>query len=200
VRCGSAIAADSTHGLHCKRSAGRHSRHGAINEVICRALCSAQLPARREPTGLYSSQTRPDGLTLVPWRMGRCLVWDATVVDTLAPSHLAATSVATGAAASLAEENKSTKYVGNLPLSYEFVPLGFETLGGIGKAAQEFVDYVGRRLIAVSGNDRAGVFFVQRLSLELLRGNAASIMGSVQDEALDFCGGVLNVIGVGEAN
>ncbi|CAH2226484.1 jg13502, partial [Pararge aegeria aegeria] len=31
---------------------------------------------------------RPDGMTIVPWWMGRSLVWDATCVDTLAASHL----------------------------------------------------------------------------------------------------------------
>src|SRR5436190_4781956 len=116
-RCSCITGPESTHGLHCRRSAGWFSRHSAINEVICRSLCSAQIPARREPTGLYSTQTRPDGLTLVPWRLGECMVWDATVVITLAPSHVLC----------------------DLSSAYEFVPLGFETPGSLGPAAEEFL-------------------------------------------------------------
>ena len=119
-------------------------------------------------------------------------MWDATVVDTLAPSHLPATSVLAGSAASLAEESKRKKYVGNLSPTYEFLPLGFETLGGMGTAAREFVDVLSKRLVEVTGSERAGYYFIQRLSLEILRGNAGSILGSVQDESSDLVGGVLH--------
>ena len=192
TRCSRDVGPGGTHGLHCQRRVGRHSRHSAINEIICRSLCSAHVPARREPSGLYSSQTRPDGLTLVPWRLGKCLVWDATVVDTLAPSHVSSTSLSAGAAAAAAEDLKRSKYVGNLPATYEFVPLGFETLGTIGPSAQEFLDSLGKRLSATSGCDRAGEYLRQRLSLEILRGNVGSILGSVgEGDEVDFDGGLL---------
>ena len=174
-----------THGLHCRRSAGRHSRHGEVNDVVARTLCTAQLPAKREPIGLYTTQTRPDGQTLVPWRLGRCLVWDATVVDTLAPSHLAVTSLAAGAAADEAESAKRAKYVDRLPPAYEFVPLGFETLGGLGASAKEFLGDLTKRLVHVTGDLRAGEYFCQRLSLALLRGNVGSILGSVAQASRD---------------
>ena len=122
---------------------GKHSRHSAINEIICHSLCSAHIPSQREPTGLYTTQTRPDGLTLVPWRSGKCLVWDATVVDTLAPSHVVHTRCTPGAAAAAAEDLKISKYSGRLPSTYEFIPLGFETLGSVGPAAQEFIATLG---------------------------------------------------------
>ncbi|KAJ0183501.1 hypothetical protein K1T71_001477 [Dendrolimus kikuchii] len=38
-------------------------------------------------------------MSLVPWRMGRRLVWDASCVDTLAASHLSAISMSAGTAA-----------------------------------------------------------------------------------------------------
>ena len=38
-------------------------------------------------------------MTLVPWKVGRCLTWDVTCPDTLAASHRALTSVTPGAAA-----------------------------------------------------------------------------------------------------
>ena len=129
-------------------------------------------------------------------------MWDATVVDTLAPSHLNRTCREVGSAASQAEELKRQKYVGNLPLTYEFLPLGFETLGAVGPAAREFLSSLGKRLCLTTGSARAGEYLMQRLSLELLRGNAGSIVGSLEqrDMAVDWCaldGGVGNG-GVGD--
>jgi hypothetical protein len=40
-----------------------------------------------EPKGLpRNNGKRPDGMTLVPWIKGQPLVWDVTIVDTLAGS------------------------------------------------------------------------------------------------------------------
>ena len=42
-----------------------------------------------EPRGLYRTDVkRPDGVPMIPWEMGKLLVWDVTVVDALAPSRL----------------------------------------------------------------------------------------------------------------
>lgn len=42
-----------------------------------------------EPSGLVRSDgKRPDGVTMVPWKYGKPLVWDATCPDTLAPSNM----------------------------------------------------------------------------------------------------------------
>ena len=38
----------------------------------------------------YCDGKRPDGATVMPWREGRALVWDATCPDTLAPSNTSA--------------------------------------------------------------------------------------------------------------
>ncbi|CAH2208604.1 jg25066, partial [Pararge aegeria aegeria] len=117
------------HGLSCSRSAGRFSRHGTINDIIRRSLATAHVPAVLEPIGLARSDgKRPDGMTLIPWRLGRSLLWDATCVDTLAASHIQATSSMVGAAASSAEQAKRRKYE-NLDSSFIYVPFGVETLG-----------------------------------------------------------------------
>ena len=42
-----------------------------------------------EPPGLYRTDgKRPDGVTMIPWEMGKQLVWYVTVVDALASSRL----------------------------------------------------------------------------------------------------------------
>ena len=96
-----------THGLHCRKSLGRHPRHSAINDLIKRSLGSAKIPAHLEPAGICRSDgKRPDGATVLPWRSGRILVWDATCPDTFAPSHRDLATRVAGAVADQAEERK----------------------------------------------------------------------------------------------
>ena len=57
----------------------------------------------------WPGSRRPDGLTIFPWRFGKALVWDVTVVDTLAQSYVAATSQLAGSAADVAEARKQRK-------------------------------------------------------------------------------------------
>uniref|UniRef100_A0A2H1VT06 SFRICE_019370 n=1 Tax=Spodoptera frugiperda TaxID=7108 RepID=A0A2H1VT06_SPOFR len=85
--------------------------------------------------------------------MGRPLVWDATCVDTLAPSHLLSTAACAGAAASAAEDLKRRKY-SNLVGSYCFEPFG-----------------------------KAGYFFGQKISIAIQRGNAASLLGTFPNDS-----------------
>ena len=83
--CGTNVDSLGRHGLSCRMSAGRLQRHHVINDIICRALISADVPATREPRGLLRSDgRRHDSVTLIPWSAGRSLAWDATVADTWA--------------------------------------------------------------------------------------------------------------------
>ena len=49
---------------------------------------------QKEPLGLCSNEAgttqgkRPDGVTLIPWRRGRCVTWDVTVADTYSASYV----------------------------------------------------------------------------------------------------------------
>ena len=53
-----------------------------------------------------SDGKRPDGVTMVPWKSGKPLVWDATCPDTLAPSYRGMATSSTGAVAAAAEDRK----------------------------------------------------------------------------------------------
>lgn len=176
--CGAQVDRLGRHGLHCVRSAGRFSRHHAINDIVRRALVSADVPAILEPPGLSRSDgKRPDGLTMVPWEKGRSLVWDATCVCTFAPCHVQSTAASAGAAAEAAARLKKGKYR-ELMERYLFVPLAVETLGVWGEEGKIFLREVGRRLRSRGLGHRSGAHLVQRLSLAVQRGNAASVMGT----------------------
>jgi hypothetical protein len=181
-RCGANVDPLGHHGLSCQKSAGRISRHASLNDVIRRALASVSVPAILEPNGTARDDgRRPDGMTLIPWKLGRTLVWDATCVDTLAPSHLQSTSSKAGAAAVLAEQNKRRKYA-VLGEGYIFAPFGVETLGPWGPGAKALYKELTERLIEASGDQRAGSYFGQRISLAIQRGNAASLLGTIAND------------------
>ena len=62
-----------------------------LNDILHRALSEAIVASRLEPmaTGLDLDRAdgkHPDGITMVPWSNGRLLVWDATCLETFAPS------------------------------------------------------------------------------------------------------------------
>src|SRR5688572_6421111 len=136
--CGALVTARGEHGLSCSLGFGRVARHGVLNDLFYRALVKAGFPATKEPQGLLRSDgKRPDGITLIPWRAGRGLVWDATVVDTLAPSYLAASATRAGAAAGLAEDRKNQKYSALLD-THIFIPIAMETLGPINDKGLDF--------------------------------------------------------------
>ncbi|XP_048004279.1 uncharacterized protein LOC125240431 [Leguminivora glycinivorella] len=108
--CGAPVDRLGHHGLSCSSGAGRLSRHAALNDILRRALVSANVPAALEPQIARDDGKRPDGMSLIPWRKGRALVWDATCADTLAASYIQVTSKKGGAAADARKRFKANKY------------------------------------------------------------------------------------------
>ena len=175
--CGVAVSADAHHGLACRKSAGRHSRHNHINDILQRAFNSAGVLSTREPLGLCTQGKRPDGITSVPWHKGRCLAWDATCPDTFAQSHVQSSSVSAGAAAAAAELKKRNKY-SDLPPHIDFTPVAIETSGVWGEDARDLIKELGRRIALVQLEPRSTSFLRQRISLAIQRGNSFCIQAT----------------------
>ena len=178
--CGVEVDQLGRHGLSCKNQAGRIPRHSHINDLVKRALSSAEFPSRLEPQGLSTKDgKRPDGMTLHPYKEGKCLVWDVTVVDTLANSHIKETSKTSGAAAEKAEKFKYSKYI-DIRQHYFMIPIAIETCGAWGIEGARFIKYIGKKIQQITGNRRATFFLFQSISMAVQRGNAASILGTVK--------------------
>jgi len=94
-------------------------------------------------------------MSLTPWKNSHCLAWDFTCPDTLAP---------------------------NLAPSFCFVPVAVETLGA---GAVELLHELGRRITESTGERHAMKYLLQWLSVAILRGNAASVLGTVGLESAD---------------
>ena len=136
-------------------------RHNAVNDLIKRPLASAKVPAMIEPNSLFRDDgKRPDGLTVLPWANGRCMVWDFTCPDTLAASYLNRAVVSPGAVSNDAEDRKSSKYR-SLAACYSFKPVAAETLGALGEETSAFFQDLGRRITAVTTEPRSFQFLMQ---------------------------------------
>jgi hypothetical protein len=182
-RCGKHVEKDGLHGLSCKRSAGRISRHSHLNDILKRTLVSAGFASVLEPPGLCRADgKRPDGMTLIPWSRGQSLVWDVTVVDSLAPSRLTRNVSPTEEA----EAKKIAKYTSISDSGYFFQPVAFDTQCRAGPKTGSFLKKLGKLLTDFTGEPRSHTFLMQRLQIAILQHNAACILGTIDEsEALD---------------
>ena len=104
----------------------------AINDLIKRSLGTAKIVAHLEPVGICREDgKRLNGATVMPWKGGRILVWDATCSDTFAPSHLQLATREAGAVADQVERRKMAKYI-ELAATHHFVPEAIESTGVFG--------------------------------------------------------------------
>src|SRR5260221_2724079 len=103
-------------------------------------------------------------------------VWHGTsLAPTLTQAHTSSES---------AESLKRQKYR-DLEASHHFVPIAIETSGVIGAEARTLLADLGRRLAEATKEQRSHSFLLQRLLLAVQRGNAASIMGTIEEDQDD---------------
>ena len=107
------------------------------------------------------------------------LVWDVTCPDTLAQSYLHLTTKEAGKAAEKAEKEKIQKYQ-ELAHKYIVMPVAMETMGAWGHSSLKFVKEIGERITIPSGDKQATFKLLQNISMEVQRGNIASVLGTLQ--------------------
>ena len=116
-------------------------------------------------------------MIIVPWKCSQLLIWDATCPDTFAASYRHHATRGAGKVAAVAEGLKAEKYA-YLPPAYHFTPVAIETTGIFGPCTAAFLRELGRRIHQETGEARSTAFLLQRLSVAVQRGNAASVLGS----------------------
>ena len=136
-----------------------------------------------EPRGLYRTDgKRPDGVTMIPWDLGKQLVWDVTVVDALAPSRLNQGSLCKpGTTASEPEAGKIEKYRELIDNGYIFQPVALEVQGSLGESSEIFITPLCELLCRSHNDQRVSSFLKQRISMALQIGNAACVLGTVSN-------------------
>ena len=79
----------------------------------------------------------------------------------------------------------------HLDACYQFVPVAVETCGTFGPQAGEFFREPGRRMRRATLEPNAYQYLVQRISVAVQRGNAASVLGSVTGQSAQCFGGLV---------
>ena len=186
-KCCKEVDSSGTHGLSCSFSAGRHPRHNRVNYLIKRALGNAGFNSNLEPENLSNAVSAqglvPDGVTIQTYKNGKALIWDFTCHDTVAPSYLINLAIEAGKVAFEAEKGKDKTYA---PLTdeFHFEPICVETLGVWGEKGHKFIKNVGRLIKERSKDKRSSSFLFQAISMEVQKGNCASVLGTVESPKL----------------
>ena len=111
------------------------------------------------------------------WFHGRMENCSFGCPDSFAPSYISSATSEAGAVAALAEERKKNIYA-HLDPSHSFTPVAVETSGVVGPQSLAFLKDLGRRMRQVTGEERSLSYLLQRVSVAVQRGNAASVLGT----------------------
>ena len=148
--------------------------------VSCKG--SIDVPCALEPRGLCRGDgRRPNGISVLPWKQGRCLVWDATCHDTFAPTNVPFSSKGTGVVANRAAASKRLLY-SDLCQSYTFIPIAVESAGSIGKDALDFLHDLGRRTRSKTKDPLSYLKLYQKISVCIQRFSSVSVLGCSSTE------------------
>ena len=101
-------------------------------------------------------------------------------MDTLAPSHIEQNSTEAGKSALQAEKRKLSHNL--VSIRFQFgMPIAAETMGSWAPMAMEFIKEIGSRLTGLIGERRSTSFLFQSIGIAIQRGNAASVLGTIQN-------------------
>ena len=181
--CGNVVDARGLHGLSCKRSAGRPTRHQQLNDVIWRAFKERTFQQSSNRQAWFQAPICV--LTACPLFRGKEI---AAWRGTQQPSTLwlclscppASTNV--GSAPKAAAERKTAKYSA-LSSAHIFIPVAVETLGPINEAGDSFLAHVGWFLSSKSDDPSETFFLFQRISVIIQRFNEIAFRGPFIEES-----------------
>ena len=94
------------------------------------------------------------------------------------PSNLSTFASGASWLANSAESAKCRKYSSLIP-SFHFSPLCVETLGAWGSCAHSLVRQIGSRVMEQPGDNRATQFLIQKVAIDVQRGNATYVMAKI---------------------
>ena len=134
-------------------------------------ICVAWMPLGYQPSLNRGART---GVTLFPFSGGRSLLWDVTCSNNFGTTHVMNCAVKPVAVAQAAEQRKRHRYA-VFSTRYRFEPLAVEMTGVLGPVFRKILQELGRRITAETEDTREICWLRQRVSLAVVRGNAAAI-------------------------
>ena len=174
------------HALGCAKYGERIARHDMLRDVIFEAAASAALaPVKEERHLLPGTAARPGDVFIRRWHDGKDGALDVTVTGPLAKTNVRAAATEAGSSLLKAFDRKVRGAAAACQQQgLVFLPLAVETLGGMHKVAVEQLKRLGAAVGRHQGSDErvATRQLIQRLSLTLMRGNAALMIGRRPDD------------------
>ena len=173
------------HALGCARHGKRIARHNLLRDVLFESAAAASLgPVREGRYLLPGTSARPADILIPRWCGGKDAALDVTVTSPLANSNVVESARKAGAALDKAYNRKvqgAAEACRQQGLA--FIPVAAETLGGLHPVAVEQVKKLGSALSRQTGQEEgeAKRHLFQRLSLHLMRGNAALLVNRSPD-------------------
>src|SRR6218665_3215657 len=117
-------------------------------------------------------------LMVQPWSLGQPeTIWHGMLRwSTHAPHHNLASGGVCWPRVGPGGEPQSAK-VRALPTTHVFQPVAIETLGPLDPSACDFINQIGSRMSAITGDRRETAFLFQRLSMAIQRFNLVAFLG-----------------------
>ena len=173
------------HALACAKRGERIDRHDLLRDLIFGVASNASLgPSKEERHLLPGSAARPGDVLIRRWSDGKDAALDVTVTSLLASSNLAAATARPGGALEKAYDRKMRDTADACrQQGLVFLPMALETLGGMHQVAVNQLKRLGAALARHNGTDEREAVsqLFQRISLHLMRGNAALLTGRRPD-------------------
>ena len=173
------------HALGCARTSDRLARHNILCDVLFEAAASAALaPSKEQPHLLPGTAARPGDILLRRWSNGKDAAIDVTVTGPLATSNVRGAAAQPGSSLVKAVDRKVRETAEACrQQGLVFLPFAMETLGGLHSTAVGQVKQIAAALARQTGGEEREVasHLFQRLSLELMRGNAALLSSRSPD-------------------
>ena len=116
-------------------------------------------------------------MTVIPWRLGHPLAWDATVCDSTAPTYRSLAASGAELVAKQAEDRKTRIYQA-LNATHIFIPIAIETSGVFGGEALAFFKDIGYRMRSKTQDPQSFFHLCQQISVCIQQFNSVSVLGS----------------------
>ena len=183
------------HALNCAYQGERISRHNALRDALHSTAVSAALGPTREGRFLLPGDNRRPADILIPhWEGGKDAALDVTVINPLQDATVEGAAITPGHALGVAYRRKMTAAAEDCRREgIAFIPLAMESLGGWHEVAVKEVKKLGAALGRHTGQEEgeAVSHLFQRLSILLVKGNAALFSNRVPDHPDSSVDGLL---------
>ena len=193
--CGEPSDVLGDHAMHCGTSGERIARHNALRDSLHATAVSAALgPIREGRFILPGNERRPADIMVPRWTRGQDTAWDVTVVSPLQQATINQAGTDPGCALTMAFDRK-VKAVGEQcrQQGVAFIPLAVESLGGWHPTAVAELNKLASALSRHTGQDgaEASRFLFGKLSIQLMRGNAALFVNRIPEFPPPHVDGIL---------